>query len=100
MINPSLDIVVIKRSPPKDVSEGGIALAWDPDYKEDIGTVVSVGPGKWYGCETCGTIHRRRPAVNPGDKVIFSTNGHQITVLDGQELVVTRENSIIGVIVD
>ena len=98
MIEPRSDIVVIRRSPPAEVSDGGVLLAWDPDYKEDIGIVAAVGPGKSYGCKKCGT-HRVVPvAVRPGDKVLFSTNGHQITIIDGQELVVLREPSIIGVI--
>jgi co-chaperonin GroES (HSP10) len=80
------------------MSDGGIALAYDPDYKEDIGIVEFVGNGKLYGCKTCNTEHRREPSVKPGDKVLFSTHGHQITTIAEQELVVLREPSIIGVI--
>jgi len=100
MIQALSDVVVIRRSAPQEVSDGGIHLAWDSDYREDIGTVVSVGVGKHYGCKHCGTYGVRAPAVKPGDKVIFSTNGHQITVVNGEELVVLREPSIIGVIVE
>jgi len=92
------DIVVIRRLPPDDMSEGGIALAYDPDYKEDIGIVEYVGAGKLYGCKHCRTEHRRAPDVKRGDKVLFSTHGHQITNIAQQELVVLREPSIIGII--
>jgi co-chaperonin GroES (HSP10) len=37
-------------------------------------------------------------SVSPGQKVLFSTNGHQITTINGEELVILREPSIIGVI--
>ena len=87
MINPLSDIVIIRRSPPEEVSAGGILLAWDSDHREDIGVVAYVGPGK-----------AKPVAVKPGDKVLFSTNGHQITNVNGEELVVLREPSIIGVI--
>ena len=92
------DVVVIRRLPPEEVSAGGIYLAYDPDFKEDIGIVEFVGQGKLYGCKHCKTEHRRKPDVKPGDKVLFSTNGHQITQLAGVQYVILREPSIIGVI--
>lgn len=97
-INPLDDIVVIRRSAPLTVSDGGIHLAYDPDFREDIGVIAYVGSGKRYGCKTCKTQHTRTPAVKAGDKVIFSTNGHQIMRVNGEEFVVLREPSIIGVI--
>ena len=84
MIRPLVNIVIIRRSTPKEVSDGGIHLVWDADYREDIGTIAYAGPD----CRS----------VKPGDRVLFSTNGHQITVIDGEELVVLKEPSIIGVI--
>jgi hypothetical protein len=36
--------------------------------------------------------------VKPGDKVMFSTHGHQVTKLNGEELIVLRQNSIIGIL--
>lgn len=92
------DVVLIRRLPPEDMSAGGIALAHDPDFKEDIGIVEFVGSGKMIGCRTCKTEHRRVPEVKKGDKVLFSTHGHQFTEIAGQQLVVLREPSIIGVL--
>lgn len=99
-MKPLSDVVVIRRLPPETVSDGGIFLAWDPDFKEDIGVVEYAGPGKQYGCKDCGSYHVRAPAVKPGDKVLFSTNGHQITTVDGNQYVVLREPSIIAVFED
>lgn len=98
MIKALGDVVVIRRLPPETVSDGGIHLVYDPDFKEDIGEVVSVGSGKRYGCKKCKTWHVEPVAVRPGDKVIFSTNGHQITKLNGEEFVVLREPSLIAVV--
>jgi chaperonin GroES len=89
MIAPLSDIVIIRRLAPQQVSDGGIHLVYDPDYREDIGEVAYVGPGNW---KTGKPVE-----VKPGDKVLFSTNGHQITHVNGEELVVLREPSIIGV---
>lgn len=99
-MKPLSDIVIIRRSPPQEVSDGGVHLAWDPDHKEDMGIVVFVGPGKHVGCKHCKSEYVRPVAVNPGDKVLFSTNGHQITSVNGEEFVVLREPSIIGVFVE
>jgi co-chaperonin GroES (HSP10) len=83
-ISPVGDVVVIRRSAPQEVSAGGIHLIWDENYREDIGVVYASGP--------------KATLVKAGDKILFSTNGHQITKVDGQELVVLREKSIIAVI--
>lgn len=100
MIDPLGDIVVIRRSAPQEVSDGGIHMVYDPDFREDIGVVAFVGPGKRVGCKECKSDYVRPVAVKPGDKVIFSTNGHQITSVNGEEFVVLREPSIIGVFVE
>jgi chaperonin GroES len=97
-VRPLADIVWIKRLPPEELSAGGIVLAHDNDYQEDIGVVKAVGPGKEYGCSTCGNNHRRAVDVRVGDKIIFSTHGHQLTEVAGEQYVVLREPSIIGVI--
>jgi chaperonin GroES len=99
-IEPLRDVVIIRRLAPETVSAGGIHLVYDPDYKEDIGEVAYVGCGKRIKCNRCKTDTHRPIAVSRGDKVIFSTNGHQITTINGEELVVLREDSIIGVIVE
>lgn len=99
-MKPLGDIVVIKRSPPQARTESGVYLAWSEDYREDIGEVVAVGPGIAHRCSTCkeSTIYPLQVSV--GDIVLFSTNGHQITSVQGEELVILREKSIIAVIGD
>jgi co-chaperonin GroES (HSP10) len=82
------------------VSDGGIHIVYDEDFKEDIGVVAFTGPGKRYGCKDCGSEHVKEVLVKPGDKVLFSTNGHQITTVNGEEFVVLREPSIIAVLED
>ncbi len=99
-IAPLSDVVIIRRSAPAEVSDGGIHLVYDPDFKEDVGVVAYVGHGRERKCSHCNTLTRIAPSVKAGDKVIFSTNGHQITTINGEELVVLREASIIGVLVE
>jgi co-chaperonin GroES (HSP10) len=79
-IEPLSDVVLIKRQ--KLDKKGSILIPIEsPDFQEDIGTVYAAGPD-------C--------SLKSGDVVLFSTHGHQITTVDGEEIIVTRYNSIIG----
>lgn len=95
MIHPLSDIVVIRRQSQQEISDGGVYIPPSDDFREDIGTIAYCGPGK---LSPKGVLIPMD--VKPGDKVIFSTNGHQITQVNGEELVVTRQNSIIGIVDD
>ena len=94
-ITPLEDVVIIK--PHKEVmSHGGILIPRDADeFHEDIGTVKFCGPGK-----PKDDGGRLPMYVKTGDKVLFSTHGHQVTTINGEELIVLRQNSIIGILVD
>jgi chaperonin GroES len=94
-VRPLRDVIIIRRASPDQVSSGGILLNWSEDYKEDIGEVMFVGPGRRYQCSKCKALQVEPTTVKPGDLVLFSTNGHQITKINGEELVVLREGSII-----
>ena len=100
MIRPLADIVVIRRREQSTRSGGGIFLVDSPEFREDIGEVVYAGAGKPHKCKKCGGDERIDMQVHVGDKVIFSTNGHQITKVGGEELIVLRQDSIIAVIDD
>jgi len=63
------------------------------DFLEDIGEIVAVGPGKF---SSKGVFIPTE--VKPGERVLFSTNGHQVTKLNGEEMIVTREPSLMAVI--
>ena len=94
-INPLEDVVIIK--PHKEtMSVGGILIPRNvEEYHEDIGTIMFCGPGKPKDIGGLQPMY-----VKPGDKVLFSTHGHQVTKINGEELIVLRQNSIIGVFSD
>ena len=91
-LKPLEDVVIIK--PHKEVmSVGGIIIPRTAEeFHEDIGTIVYCGPGKPDAEGKPLPMH-----VKPGDRVLFSTHGHQVTKIEGEELVVLRQPSIIGV---
>lgn len=94
-ITPLEDVVILK--PHKEVmSVGGIIIPRTADeFHEDIGTIMYCGPGK---PDDKGGLQPMN--VKQGDKVLFSTHGHQVTKINGEELIVLRQNSIIGVLHD
>ena len=97
-VTPLGDIVIIRRADPQSVSDGGIVIPPSEDFTEDIGTIVYVGRGKPHKCRKCGSSAHIPMQVKEGDRVIFSTNGHQLTTIKGEELIVLRQDSIIAVI--
>lgn len=99
-VTPLNDLVIIRRADQKSVSDGGIVIPLSEDFTEDIGVIVFAGEGKPVKCAKCAGRHRIPMQVAVGDRVIFSTNGHQITKVNGEELIVLRQDSIIAVIED
>ena len=87
------DVVIIRRTPQQEVSAGGIFLIDSEEFLEDIGTVEEAGPGK---LSSKGVFIPND--VKKGDLVLFSTNGHQVTKLNGTEFIITRQNSIMAVL--
>lgn len=92
-ITPLEDVVIIK--PHRETfSVGGILIPRTADeFHEDIGTIAYCGPGKPDAEGKPFPMY-----VKKGDKVLFSTHGHQVTKIDGEELIVLRQNSIIAVL--
>lgn len=90
LLVPLHDVVIIKK---QEVDQIGSILIpiQSEDFKEDIGIVAYVGPGALED----GNL--RPMYVKPGDRVLFSTHGHQVTKIDGEEMIVLRQNSIIAV---
>lgn len=92
-LKPLFDVCVIR--PYKLISSaGGIVIPRDADnFHEDIGRVVACGLGD---IDENGTLIRMY--VKEGDIVMYSTHGHQVTKVNGEELIVLRQKSIIGVV--
>lgn len=90
-LSPLHDVVIIKRQVVDEVNGILIPISSE-DFREDVGTVAYTGPGALRDDGELNPMY-----VKPGDKVLFSTHGHQVTKVDGEELIVLRQNSIIGV---
>jgi len=93
-MKPLSDVVIIEQQRVEKVGEIIIPIQSE-DFREDIGKVLSCGPGATNDEGKLLPMY-----VKPGDKVLFSTHGHQVTKIDGKEMIVLRQNSIIAILED
>jgi chaperonin GroES len=92
-LRPLHDRILVKRSDPELKTASGIVIPDSAGEKPEQGEVIAVGPGKRN--EKGDTIAL---SVKPGDKVIFGKYTGQTVKVDGDELLVVREDDLFAVI--
>ncbi len=92
-IRPLHDRVIVKRVEEELTSAGGIVLPGSAAEKPSQGVVLAVGTGKLLDN---GEI--RALQVKVGDKVLFGKYSGNEVKIDGEELIVMREDDIMGVL--
>lgn len=92
-IRPLHDRVVIKRMEEERTSPGGIVIPDSAAEKPIKGEVKAVGSGK---LTDSGEV--RALDVKTGDKVLFGKYSGTEIKIDGEELVVMREDDVMAVI--
>ncbi|MCT6882230.1 MULTISPECIES: co-chaperone GroES [Snodgrassella] len=92
-IRPLNDRVVVKRLEAEEKTASGIVLPGSAAEKPDMGEVIAVGNGK-----LLKNGDRLKVDVKVGDKVIFGKYSGQTVKVDGEELLVMREEDIFGIV--
>ncbi|MCO6504518.1 co-chaperone GroES [Snodgrassella sp. B3882] len=92
-IRPLNDRVVVKRLEAEEKTASGIVLPGSAAEKPDMGEVLAVGNGK-----LLENGDRQALDVKVGDKVIFGKYSGQTVKVDGEELLVMREEDIFGIV--
>ncbi len=92
-LRPLHDRVVIKRTEEERTSPGGIVIPDTAAEKPIRGEVVAVGQGKLLDN---GEV--RKPELKQGDKVLFGKYSGTEVKVDGEELLVMREDDVMAVI--
>jgi chaperonin GroES len=92
-IKPLHDRVVIKRMEEEKVSAGGIVIPDSATEKPIKGEVLAVGGGK-----ALDNGSTRAPLVKVGDKVLFGKYAGTEVKLDGQEILVVKEDDILAIL--
>ena len=92
-IRPLHDRVIVKRLEEELKTASGIIIPDSAAEKPDQGEIISVGKGK---AGDDGKI--RELDVNVGDKVLFGKYSGQSVKIQGEELLVMKEEDIMGII--
>lgn len=92
-LKPLLDRVVVRRVDSEAVTKGGIVIPDAAAEKADRGTVLAVGPGKR---DKDGNNVPLDVAVD--DQVLFGKHAGQTIKVNGEELLVLKEEEILAVI--
>ena len=92
-IRPLHDRVIVKRVEEETTTAGGIVLPGSAAEKPSQGIILAIGSGK---ALDNGTV--RALEVKVGDKVLFGKySGNEVKV-DGDDLIVMREEDIMGIL--
>jgi len=90
-LQPLGDRVVIKTIEREEVTKGGIVLPDTAKEKPQDGKVVAVGPGR------LGDDGKRiAMEVKVGDMIIYAKYAGTEIKIDGEELIIIRENDILA----
>ena len=92
-IRPLHDRVVVKRMEEERTSAGGIVIPDSATEKPSKGEVIAVGNGK---LSDAGEL--RALDVKVGDQVLFGKYSGTEIKIEGEEVLIMREEDILGVI--
>jgi chaperonin GroES len=92
-IRPLSDRILVKRLEEERKTASGIVIPDTAAEKPDQGEVIAVGNGKIL---EDGKV--RPPEVKKGDKVLFGKYAGQTVKVKGEELLVIREEDVMGVL--
>ena len=92
-IRPLHDRVIVKRMEEENTSAGGIVIPDSATEKPMRGKVMAVGTGK-----VLDNGDNRAIDVKVGDQILFGKYAGTEVKIDGDELIVMREEDIMGVI--
>ena len=92
-IRPLHDRVIVKRLEEERKTASGIVIPDAAAEKPDQGEVLAVGPGKRDDNGKHVALD-----VKVGDRILFGKYAGQTVKVDGEELLVMREEDIMGVV--
>lgn len=92
-IRPLRDRIIVKRVEAQRTTAAGIVIPDTAAEKPEQGEVIAVGPGR---CDDKGEPIPME--VKAGDLVLFGKYAGQAIKVEGEELLVLREDDVMGVV--
>ena len=93
-ICPLHDRLIVKRSEPELKTASGIVIPDSAGEKPEQGEVLAVGPGKRNERGDLIAL-----SVKPGDRILFGKYAGQTVKVEGEEVLVIREDDVLAVLV-
>ncbi|MFZ0679741.1 MAG: co-chaperone GroES [Candidatus Binatus sp.] len=92
-LRPLGDRILVKRVKEEERTKGGIIIPDTAKEKPQEGKIVAVGKGKYTDEGKLIPIE-----VKPGDKILFGKYSGSEFKLEGEDLLILREDDILGII--
>ena len=92
-LKPLHDRVLVKRLDSEEKTKGGIIIPDSAKEKPLEGKVVAAGEGKITDDGKC-----RKLAVKKGDKILFGKYAGTEIKVDGEDMIILREDDILAII--
>ena len=92
-IRPLQDRIVVSRIADQEKTKGGIIIPDTAKEKPIEGKVLAVGNGRIL---EDGSV--RKLDIKVGDRVLFGKYGGTDVTIDGEELLILREDDVLGVV--
>ena len=92
-IRPLHDRLLVRRIEPSETAQGGIIIPDSAKEKPQEGEVLAVGNGRILDNGTRVAID-----VKVGDKILFGKYGGSEIKLDGEDVLVLREDEVLAVL--
>ena len=92
-IRPLYDRIVVKRIEEKETTRAGIIIPDSAKEKPQEGEVISIGKGKRLDDGEMVALD-----VHAGDRILFGKYSGSEIKLDGEELMIMREDEVLGIL--
>ncbi|OGB03571.1 MAG: co-chaperone GroES [Burkholderiales bacterium RIFCSPLOWO2_12_FULL_64_99] len=92
-LRPLHDRLIVQRKEPELKTASGIVIPDSAGEKPEQGVVVAIGPGRRTDQGQLVPL-----IVQPGDTVLFGKYTGQTVKLDGEELLVIREEDVLAIL--
>jgi chaperonin GroES len=92
-VTPLADRILVRRLEAAEEKRGGIIIPDTAKEKPQQGEVIAVGPGRM-----TDEGKRVTPEVKKGQRVLFGKYSGTEVKIDGQELIILREDDILGIL--
>ena len=92
-IKPLQDRILVRRLDSEEEMRGGIVIPDTAKEKSQEGEVVSAGDGK-----VLDNGQKQEMTVKVGDRILFGKYGGTEVTIDDEELLIMREDEVLGIL--